>query len=449
MRGQQHFRGTPSFLPLYESERSAGVPESLAYLRDEGAPAWADVLVDLRLEPERTAALPVVLPTANRMWPCSTPGWDMRAYVVVPDEAPDHNRMSETVQQHLTRTGKTRPVLQDGVSVLMITDPDGFRFGFTVSHDKPGLKHEFATGRMAALLPGMKHLMVSALRHRNTAAMTPAETSVHFDGPRRGVGTTGTDALGYDVETLRDALRDPHTWLGIPADADVAAARFAGPFRELSGLRALIAWALAGTPQCDEETRGWVEAGLDPVETHAWLELDGIPPTPKDEFPDPLPWTQSDIAVWFAHVGGGRKSRDYALICRYRGLTPKQARRWEQALRTVGATAENVEAVRVLGTSGWTPMDAARLGAAVQADGRAVPDGPYGKWARWTSLPTLAEWAFLPVDTAIAHLRAGITPQASRALVDSGEMPDEATLAMLTSLRLPALSGTGRPDEDA
>lgn len=447
MHGQQSFRGTPSFPPLYQSERSAPVPETLDYLSGSHAPAWADVLVDFRLEPERVAPLPVGLPTAERLWPSTAPGWDMRGYVVVPEAAPDHT--PETVRQMVTRTGKPRPPVHDGVSVLLITDPNRFRFGFVLSHDKPGPKHEFATGRMADLLPGMKHLMLSSLRVRNTAAMEPAETALPFDGPRRGAATTGTDALGYDVETLRDALRDPARWLGLPDGVtldEVAAVRFPGPFRELSGVRALIAWALAGTPTCDAETRGWVEAGLDPTETHAWRELDDRTSTSTDEVPDRLDWPQATIAQWFAHLGGGRKNRDYALTCRYRGLTPQQARRWERILRLCGASPSNVEAARRMDTSGWAPKDAARLGAAIQADGRTVPDGPYGDTTTWVSLPALAEWAFTSVDTAIAHLRAGITAQASRSMLDGGEMPDEATLAMLTGLRVPALAdaGTGR-----
>lgn len=470
MRGQQHFAGTPSFLPLYESERSSRLPETFTLLRadrlDAPAPQWVDVLVDFRLEAERVAALPEVLPVADRVWPSTAPGWSMAGYVLVPEGAPDHSKTGVAVRAAMTRTGKLHVPLHDGVSVLVITDPDGFRFGFAVSGDKPARKQEFATGRMAALLPNMRHLMVSTLRVRNTAAMTPSECSVPFDGPRRGPGTSGTDWLDYDVEALREALRDPHGWLGLPADAptsNVEALSFPTPFRTLPGMRALVSWSLAGSTELDEVTRGWVDAGLDPVEAMAWVTISDrsrvtraprvevagpdspAGEVPAEETPEPeMEWALDDIVPWFAALGGGRQNRDYARDCRRRGLSPELAKRWHEVLSNGGARNDStVDAVRVFEAHGWTLRDVGRMQAAITEDARTV-EGSHYVGNGWVSPVVIAEWAFLPVDTAITHLRAGLSVEASRAQHERGETPNEATLAVLTGLRQPAFSNQPR-----
>jgi hypothetical protein len=470
MRGQQHFAGTPSFLPLYQSDRSSRLPETLDYLHGERAPQWADVLVDFRLEAERIAPWPETLPVADRVWPSTAPGWTMAGYVMTPDGAPDHSKATAADRTAMTRTGKAHVPLHDGVSVLLITDPSGFRFGFAVSADKPARKQEFATGRMAALLPSMHDLMVSTLAVRNTAAMTPAVCRQPFDGPRRGAGTSGTDTLAYDVEVLRDAVRSPAAWLGLPdaspdsdAASDIEALTFTTPFRALPAMRALVAWSLAGRTELDEETRGWVDAGLDPVEVSAWLNL----PTPgrgarapriraqqaqqadetQESAVEPVvvpPWPQAEIAEWFAHVGGGRQSREYARDCRRNGLNPLLAKRWHPVLRNSARDEAVHAAVRTFETHGWTLRDVARMQAAITEDARTVPNSHYVGNSTWVSPVLIAEWAFLPVETAITHLRAGLSVEASRAQHERGEMPDEATLAVLAGLRQPAFSNQPR-----
>lgn len=483
-RNQQHFPGTPSFAPLYESHRSAGVPETAAYLRGAACPAWVDVLVDFRLESERAAVLPGVLPVAERMWPSTTSGWSMHAYVFVPDEAPDHAVTGKTVRQMLTRTGQEKPPTQDGVTVLLLCDPEGFRFGFVVSCDKPGRSHTFASGRLATLLPGLGLLMLAGLATTNPLERGPSVSTHPFDGTRRPNHGASThqegacpdvvcpDLMDYDVAALRDAVADPHTWLGLaphratgpdttaadPVDVDVAAYEFTGPFRPLSGLRALLAWSLAGVRACGEETRAWIEGGLDPVEASAWLaqgqgRVVGAPSrAPSTGSGQPTlaavpEWAQADVIEWFSHLGGGRKNREYARACRVSDLTPDEAKRWVTVLRDRAmsgeAGARQRATVRAFEAADWTAEDALNVERAIYDDRRAHDASHYTgpSTSGRTVLEWAAEWTIVPATTAIAHMRAGITPDATRTLIERDEMPNQSTLAVLAGLRQPAFTG--------
>lgn len=453
MRGQQHFRGTPSFEPLYQSERGTQVPETANYLHGDTCPSWADVLLDMRVETERVGVLPQTLPIAERVWRSSAVSWSMAAYVFEPDGAPDHHRAdNEAARRQLTRTGNPRPPLRDSVTVLLITDPTQFRFGFVVSEDRPGGKSSFANGRLALLLPSMKHLILSGLANRAKDAHSSHVVSHPFPGPLRGQSVPAADTqAGFDVEALRDAVADPRAWLGLPVDCSIEEVEeyaFPGPFRPISGLRALAAWSAGGATVCDETTRHWIEGGLDPVEADAWTDRLNA----DRGHTLGLTWTQADIVNWFAHLGGGRKAREYAAACTITGVDRAVARRWEQYMRD-GANGLNDEwksrhqYVAAFEAAGWTPQMANQVVWAIVEDAR-IPGSQYATpsphTVRRLATSLASQWTFTTATTAITHLRAGMTPEASKAMHERGETAPAATLEMLTGLRQPLVATAAR-----
>jgi hypothetical protein len=438
------YAGIPSFEPLYTSARVGAEPETgtishrpedLHHDFPAGAPeregwwSWADILVDFRTRRARREPLPRTLPEhEKRPWPTGAEGWSMTGYLITPSI-------------HL-RTDGGYPLPADGTSVLCIQDPTGFTVAIVVSNDKESVnKHKFATGRLATVLPGLReHLLGwTGNRHYTSEEKRRAQSASMRKAPLQPRFTLNSTGARVDLTVLFAALRDPHGWLGVERTTAVESVRFTGPYREVPAVRALLEWAAAGATSF-EQVSHLVHAGLDAAEVTRWKAMED-PECPHvrsipEEHRQVLDWPDETIAHWYAAIGGGVKNTKFAHNARAAGLSPEQAVRWKHLL--VERPFEERLAIARLDAGGWTPEQAEELWLALREE-TFIPGSHYHQVAGVApsriAFSLVAEWAPYPAVTAIAHARAGLTPEATARMAEAGQMPEAAALEVMAALR--------------
>lgn len=433
--------GGPSFHPLYESNRSASFPETPTWTAGEHAPAWTDVFVDFRL-PHSRGPVPATLGTPDVEWASRIEGWSMQGWALLPDADP----MAGLTMVHQDGTEERVPADMDSFSVLRICDPDGFTFTLAVSADKPNCEPRFSGGRFAFLLPTMRVLLSHCQGHEDEFFLRDAGFA--------------KASMSYSLTSLRDAVKDPHRWFGLPADNDWAALDVGGTFRPIVAARALLAWAAAGATSY-ADVRDWVSVGMDAAEVAEWHddvqhigpdepdepdETDGTDVQPdtsettgdptgdcSDPSPDPIPaseaWTDAEIRTWFARFGGGTKRRKPAIRLREGGLTPEQAFTWQGTLSGTSGPLRHL--VDRFEATEWTPQQVQQMrGALVAYERRTNPDW----WMTSCGVAEVSEMAFTTPERALAYLAAGFSPTEVMDMEQSGTPVDMDTLDVMAGL---------------
>lgn len=416
--------GQPEVATIDHATLTAGVSTPERSQECVGWMRWADVLIDFRTKAARENPLPEVFPhVEQRRW-VGVDGWKMSGHLVLPE--------------FKTAYGSA-PHSADATSLLRIQDPDGFTVVIAVSNDKPSVRrHEFARGRFATLLPALKSYLLD---------WQPSHRGGLYSRPRPVAGMAfvpqwePSKGLGVDMEAMLAAVREPHRWLGLDTGARVESVWHRGPFHEVSALRTLLEYSLAGAASYSEVAH-LVAGGLNAHETHAWRAMSSPEHAAVSAIPEQYrtvqSWDDTTIIDWFAAVGGGPKNQKFATSSRLAGLSPTQAVAW-RGLLTEKAFVHRLQ-VLSLDRAGWTPEDAFAVWRALHVEAR-LPGTTYWTMA-WqgtlvdeVGLSEVGAWTVVDAETALAHIRAGLTPSVTLSMRERDEMPTPEALTVMAGLR--------------
>lgn len=452
LSGENVHRGDPAYARLYSATKNRGsalnpeVPdwhvrdplhETLPVEDQPGWIRWADVVLDFRIPDARTP-LPhdldalsqpaLASPLQKHQWYSNAEGWALQAWTWKP------------------ATAEGPPA--DATTVARFTDPDGFRFAFIVSLDKPAKSPRLAAGRLAILLPSMVRVFEAIpdyyrLRGRTPAAAAtePLMMGTHLrlpadlaqqaaDAPAASSKATGHFA--YDLEALRDAVRDPDAWFaGLP---NWRTHTFNGPYRPIAAARVLLSWACAGTTSY-KDAEPWAAGGLDAHEAASWQALNDRDVPSAGPGPDGPPrlhqWDHDSILEWFAAVGGGQKRRELADLFRSHDLTPDQVGRWVGMLDTVTPHSLG-DHINLFEGAGWDETGVRSVLSALYRANHARRGDK--AWERViVGVDAVADWLFVPAERAVAYLEAGIGRKEASAFEATGQAPDNDTLTMMAA----------------
>lgn len=461
-------RHGPSFQRLYAdamnrvlSEKADWYSTSIERLPDP--PAWADVVVDLRARYQdhldmhgdacrasggecdngRDGPLPDLPDHPTQVWDSEMHGWTLEGFVI--------DRVHRRIQ------------------VLRFTDPDGFRGAFLTSGKDAKRPDDplFEPGRFIALFPTASMSLFHAIQRRHD------ENGRLETGPDRwralrddahacaAVPRTEVEAISthrYRLPVLRDALKDPAGWFGLPAEEDwqtltcPPAAVFDGVVREsmqrwlpdsmghdcpVGPDRVLLAYAMAGVSSY-EPVREFVRAGLDPAELGRlrWT-ADG---TPTPEHPEPCR-TDREALAWFSALGGGNKARASMSNFLHAGVPVAKAAQWSVLGPASHSYAGRVHAFE---QAGWAPEDVLRLQRRLSTTGDNVPLHLVASSTH--SYAEAATWTFTTPDAALAFLACGYDEETARAAMDTAGDPArvEAAVVTMAALRRPLTTGRAR-----
>ena len=465
----------PSFQRLYADTVNRTLPErgdwhSGLVDRLPAPPAWADVVVDLRVLDQRHSdyfgercresggecdngrddPLPSRLGEPAQVWASNMAGWSLEGFVI--DEV--HRR----------------------TQVLRFTDPEGFRGAIVASgkEAKRSDEPEFEAGRFTVLFPTAANRLLRAVqRHHVDGRLAPPDEWLPLcdADPDAHPSVDGVSCLGevaaiqpdrYRLEVLRNAMRNPAGWFGLGREADWQAltcppAVGGDPERTLaqqwlpdamgrdcpaSPDRVLLAYAMAGVSSY-EAVEQFVSAGLDPAELGRWRLVGRGEYGGKDvhEAPamapplDPAPsavLSDEDIVAWFLAVGGGSKARANASNFAHCGLTPTQAAGWLTLGRTANTYASRIT---VFEAAGWTPNDVLRVQASLSGHSPALPLHLVA--ARTRTYADCAEWTFTTSEAAVNFIDCGYTVETAHALLATTADPVtvEASIKTIAALR--------------
>lgn len=404
-------------------------------------PAWADVVLDYRInrEAHRHRPLPDDLGSPTLVWASQMPGWTLEGFTV---------------------RGETRHT-----QVLRFTDPDGFRGALVVSGkegtDADHVQGRFAawgfeTGRFTRLFPTADVDLLSALTPAPGSMRSPhappefAPLRAPDEAPVSSAEPAVSAARSYHLLVLRDALRDPARWFGLDPEATTGAqwqhltcgpsparetaqrgdegtaAQFPdamGPDCPVSPDRVMLAYAMAGYTSYAPVAR-FVAAGLDAAELGRWREGDTGKGRPGRHF-----MNDEEILDWFAVVGGGGKARRHAIAFFSAGVSPAKARQWKVLGDTPSAYADRIAGYEEFG---WTPHDVRRMAT-------TLAEVPLDGYLRNGAFKAVAEWMFAPVDAALDFHACGYTAAQARTLCEEADDVNTvyASVAAMAMLRRP------------
>lgn len=328
----------------------------------------------------------------------------------------DHLARLRMVHQDGTEETDTEP--RDAVSLLRISDPDGFSFTLVVSNDKPGSQPQFTSGRFAFLLPTMRVLLSECMGHEDQAQLQDSGFA--------------KASMAYSLTTLRDAVQDPARWFGTTGTSVAwSSLDMGGVFRPINPVRALLAWA-AGGASSYAEVAGWVRGGMDAAEVAEWRDAIADPSTgpSADALTDGDVWTDEEVQAWFARFGGGNKRRSPAIRFRKAGLTPDLAFKWQAvAERTPGPLREWIDRFEA---TGWESQHVWDMQHALRSHHRRTTGGD--GWDKPFGVPEVGAWAFMEPDRALGYLAAGFSPDEVMEMEQSGNPVDLHTLSVMAGL---------------
>lgn len=401
----------PSFARLYDRRGARECPETPTWLSsvgdsDAAPPYWADTVVDFRFKRSDSPRppLPDWTGIVAETWPSQIPGWTLEAFVLADGDRDIH--------------------------VVRFTDPQGYRFAIALSdtapEGKPRRGRTFEPGRFATLFPTASISVFSRWRspdsaHGHRVGGWSASTQAHF--PTLSVDEGRAPSRVYFLDTLRDAVRDPAGWFGLPEGADWQALTCEGdpiglapdlpdamgPGCPVGPARVLLAYAMAGYASYAEVQR-YVTVGLDPAELARWRE-------------DDQTFLDETLHIdWFAASGGSKAGRKRATAFRNAGLSLQQVRTWGSAYdsnKSILNTIPDFEA------SGWTPEDVNKVIRAL---------GSYTSSAKH-----VRQWAFTTPSRALAYLKCDYTAQQAQNVEETTPAEElDASLSFMVALREPA-----------
>jgi hypothetical protein len=453
-------RHGPSFQRLYAdamnrvlSERGDWYSTSIDRLPDP--PAWADVVVDLRVRYQdhfdmhgdacrasggmcdngRDDPLPDSLGAAMQTWVSHMPGWTLEGFVV------------DAVHRR--------------TQVLRFTDPDGFR-GAIVASGKDNKRPDdpvFEPGRFIAMFPTASADVFHMLPRPHIAGRLDATEEWHpiRDAPAAstpGAEVAAISAHRYRLPVLRDAMRDPARWFGLEPEADwqdltCPPAPLASTHESVQRWlpdamgrdcpvgpdRVLLAYAMAGVSSY-ASVEPFVSAGLDPSELGRWRavgrkDTDGNDAEVTD---NAHTLSDEDILAWFGAVGGGNKARASMTCFKFVGLNPEEAAPWTVLGDRSASYATKIHDFEV---AGWGPQDVLRVQRRLLNINDSCPLRLVA--ARTHSYSDCVQWAFTTADAALGFLGCGYDAEGARAALAAAEDPAtvEAAVVTMAALRQP------------
>lgn len=429
-RDDIRFLARPSFGLLHEKPIWRDVPEDADFRATDPAVDGVDLVVDFRLPDDRDVPVPSNW-TGQSHWriDLGVPGWVLTGMVWMGKNPHDE--------------------LLVGCAGAMFTDPDGFKFAFLLSLDvsvkdtvgSHNRLRRFPMERFATLLPSLRAVFlrspsVTSLVRRATAHRGPEEPWQRepMQLPEKARG-------GFNLEGLRDAVKEPQRWLGQTATLGDPIETHLGP---LSPSRVLVAWSMAvptvwggaaDSVQSLDDCADLVAVGMDPAEYATWSLA-----TNEDE--ERIWSSRDEIVAWFTAVGGGNNRRQVAARMRAGGMTPAQGHLWRHGYRLLGLGKGLAERADTYEAAGWTPEDAERMKTLLCEHVRPPEFINVYSNSRNALLAEqadfLASTTFTHPDRVVAYLQAGYTMTEATELEKSAEPPTDAALQVMAALASPS-----------